>query len=233
MGVTRSAVGIWESPDKKNGPTRSNLTKFAEVMGVPLDWLLNDESTLDDMRGWVSYPDPRGEGFIASGTGALKRHHPRVNAGLPTPMEYARTGYIRIQRLNVEAAAGVGVINDDYPEVLDLIDIAESRVRAFFSRMPAAAELSLIQVRGDSMSPDFEDGDAVIADVGKRQFSGDGVYLFALNGQLLLKRLQMLPDGLRVISTNPRYEPYTIPTDEIEQLRIVGRVGGVLCLRDL
>jgi len=83
------------------------------------------------------------------------------------------------------------------------------------------------------MQPDYEDGDAVLIDTARARFDGDGIYLFTLNGQAMIKRLQMLPNGLCVMSSNPRYQSYTIPAADTETLRIVGRAGASLLLRGL
>jgi len=227
MGVSRAAVGLWESPDKKNGPTRNNLIRFADALGIPFEWLANDESTLEEMTGAVMYKDEDG-GFVYTGNGPLLKTPWR-----PRKSESSREGYLRIARLAVEASAGGGVENNDYPEVIDHIDIAEARARAFFGRFPRESEVAVVTMRGDSMEPDYLDGDAVLIDTTRNRYDSDGVYLFTLNGSALLKRLQMKPDGIRVISTNSRYEPYTIPKADIEGLRIIGRVAASLLLRGL
>jgi len=152
---------------------------------------------------------------------------------LPASRSSRRSGYVRVSRLAVEASAGAGVQNDDFPEVLDSLDIAEWRIRALFGRVPRQGELAVVQVRGDSMQPDYEDGDAVLIDTARARFDGDGIYLFTLNGQAMIKRLQMLPNGLHVMSSNPRYQSYTIPPTDTETLRIVGRAGASLLLRGL
>jgi phage repressor protein C with HTH and peptisase S24 domain len=46
----------------------------------------------------------------------------------------------------------------------------------------------------------------------------------SLNGELLVKRLQARPGLVILLSANPKYAPVTLQGDEIETLRIIGRV---------
>ena len=62
-------------------------------------------------------------------------------------------------------------------------------------------------------------------------FDGDGLYLINLHGQTYVKRLQVLRDGLHVISTNKRYLSEVVPPNEADQLHIGGRVLGLALMR--
>ncbi|MNC68601.1 Peptidase S24-like protein [compost metagenome] len=53
----------------------------------------------------------------------------------------------------------------------------------------------------------------------------DAIYVFSLDGDLFVKRLQRLTDGaLRMISDNPLYPPVLIEGAALEMLQIHGRV---------
>lgn len=49
--VSRGAVALWEAaePEHRTKPTIENLVKVAEATSVPLEWLMNDASKLDDV----------------------------------------------------------------------------------------------------------------------------------------------------------------------------------------
>ena len=57
-GVSRVAVGHWESPDphRRTRPSIESLQKFASITGAPLDWLIDDNSALE--AHWGLPPDP-------------------------------------------------------------------------------------------------------------------------------------------------------------------------------
>src|SRR5690606_3095730 len=97
--------------------------------------------------------------------------------------------------------------------------------------VPEKDRVKLVTVRGDSMYPDIKNGDVVMVDVCRNFFEGDGIYLINLSGYTLVKRLQMLHDGLHIISTNTKYRSQVIAADEIESIHVAGRVLGAALLR--
>lgn len=58
------------------------------------------------------------------------------------------------------------------------------------------------------------------------QFTGDGVYVFRFDGQLMVKRLQFTKHGLVVVSDNPTYEPWELSKEEIcsNDFEVIGEV---------
>src|SRR5690606_31880788 len=110
-------------------------------------------------------------------------------------------GYVRFRVMEGEASGGYGAVNEDFPEVVQEMDVAEWQVRSQIGFVPEKDRVKLVTVRGDSMYPDIKNGDVVMVDTGRNFFEGDGIYLINLNGYTLVKRLQMLSDGLHIIST--------------------------------
>ena len=91
-------------------------------------------------------------------------------------------------------------------------------------RYPKDAAFAGAQVVGDSMEPTLHDGEPVVY---VRDFiQGDGIYVLAVNGELLVKRLQF--DGifnkLHIISDNTRYRSVEIPMEGLDNVRILGKV---------
>lgn len=56
--VTRGAVALWEAvdPEHRTTPTTDHLVAFSKKAGVPLEWLMNDASQLDQL--WALYGVP-------------------------------------------------------------------------------------------------------------------------------------------------------------------------------
>lgn len=50
-GVSRGAVALWEAadPEHRTKPTTDHLIEVAKATGVPLEWLLNDASDINDI----------------------------------------------------------------------------------------------------------------------------------------------------------------------------------------
>ncbi|WP_303638788.1 S24 family peptidase [Stenotrophomonas tuberculopleuritidis] len=140
-------------------------------------------------------------------------------------------GYVRFHMMEGQASGGGGVVNQDFPAVLREVDIAEWQVRSQIGFLPEEGRIQLITVHGDSMYPDIRTGDVMMVDTARNYFDGDGVYLINLNGYTMVKRLQMLPNGLHIVSTNTKYQSAVLPTDEIDTLHVAGRVVGGAIMR--
>lgn len=89
----------------------------------------------------------------------------------------------------------------------------------------AISRLSAMAARGDSMAPEISDGDLLLVDNSERAVTADGIYVFRMNDELAVKRLQRLADGeIAVKSSNERYDDYAIDAAKADTLQIVGRV---------
>ncbi|MDE4537694.1 peptidase [Pseudomonas sp. ITEM 17296] len=85
--------------------------------------------------------------------------------------------------------------------------------------------LAIISGNGDSMTGTFADGDALLVDRGITEVKTDAIYVFTLDGDLYIKRLQRLTGGqLRMISDNSIYPPITIDLSMIDRMHIQARV---------
>lgn len=83
--------------------------------------------------------------------------------------------------------------------------------------------LTVLQVRGDSMANTLKDGDIVLVDVSARTVEDDKIYLIQDSGNLLIRRLQLEVGGrLRALSDNPAHREFTVPAAELE---ILGRIA--------
>ncbi|MDZ5815021.1 helix-turn-helix transcriptional regulator [Stenotrophomonas maltophilia] len=184
--------------------TSTKLRVIASALGVSLTWLETGKGTQHGLA------EPQAEYVAASEIPA---------------------GYVRFRMMDAQAAGGVGVVNQDYPAVLREVDIAEWQVRSQIGFIPDEGRVQLITVRGDSMHPDVKNGDVVMVDTARGFFDGDGVYLINLNGYTMVKRLQMLPNGLHIVSTNPKYQNAVLPPDEIDTLHVAGRIVGAALMR--
>ena len=86
--------------------------------------------------------------------------------------------------------------------------------------------LTAAEVKGDSMiEANIYPGDIVIFARGR--IEGDGIYVLALAGDVLVKRLQFdaLSNELEIISMNRNYKPRIVSADA-DGLRILGKVVG-------
>ena len=141
--------------------------------------------------------------------------------GRPTPATPAAGAPIAVPRLTAEASAGPGAFAGD------------ERARSHLSFDPSwlrrltgdVRRLSMITVRGDSMSPTLKDGDEILVDEGDAAMRlRDGVYVLRMDDALLVKRLALNPArrSMMVCSDNPAYLNW--PDCDPADFDIVGRV---------
>lgn len=129
-------------------------------------------------------------------------------------------GVVRIPIVEIEASAGPGLRTAVRPQVVDHLPMPEWLAR----QLGDVSSLQVVTARGDSGSPEINDGDLVMLDTSKL-YRGEALYVIVLDGDLAIKRLQRQAGGMRVLSRNPDYPPMEIPAGEVDdRLRVLGRV---------
>lgn len=133
------------------------------------------------------------------------------------PAKRALSDYIDVPRLAIGASAGPGaLLNGEDP-----FDAFKFSRRWLEEQGLEGAELSAIQVEGDSMEPLLNDGDEILVDRSQRPFR-DGVHVVRLGDTLMVKRVASAGGGrFALLSQNLAYPPVNV---EAEELEIIGRV---------
>jgi phage repressor protein C with HTH and peptisase S24 domain len=85
----------------------------------------------------------------------------------------------------------------------------------------------LMQVIGDSMEPSIREGDYVLIDQSKQEIYSGGTYALGLEDTIMVKQLDKRPNELVILSTNPRYSSIVLSGDELDTVRLIGRVVGI------
>ena len=132
--------------------------------------------------------------------------------------------WVDVPRLSLEASAGPGAVGAaEMP-----FDTFRFSRRWLREQGLDPAMLSAIRVLGDSMDPLLRDRDEILVDRSPRPFR-EGVHVVRLGEALHVKLLQAVPpDHLRLVSSNPAYNPVEVAMADVD---IVGRVvwkGGRL-----
>lgn len=136
-----------------------------------------------------------------------------------------REGEIDIPHYDVQAAMGHGqVLPSDYIETIRHVTVSLEFLRAQSVSCTKPDNLCMITGFGESMNKTFTSGDPLIIDKGVTSVVTDGVYLFTMSGALFVKRLQVLPNGIRVISDNEAFPPYEVIGNDLKNLVIHARV---------
>ena len=115
---------------------------------------------------------------------------------------------------SVPAGVPIEVIQDiiDYKE----IDAATAAKGEYFA----------LQVKGSSMEPRICEGDIVIVRKQDDVESGEIAIVMVNGDNATIKRLLKYEDGIRLMPTNPAYEPLYFTNDEIleKPVKVIGKV---------
>jgi len=154
--------------------------------------------------------------WLATGEGPMQGEHPVVTASAAPP------GYVLLPLVEARAAAGNhGGLRSD--QIVDFIAFSESFLKQTLRRSPQ--NLALLTASGDSMDPTIRDGDLLLVDTSARSIEGSRIYVLAIGGALMVKRIQLRLDGSVVVkSDNAVYEPEVLAADQTSTLNILGQV---------
>jgi hypothetical protein len=89
----------------------------------------------------------------------------------------------------------------------------------------SAANLSVVRVEGDSMTPTLNAGDDILVDLGDgAERLRDGIYVLRIDDALVVKRIALNPVGRRITvqSDNPAYADW--PDCRLDDIKPIGRV---------
>ena len=131
---------------------------------------------------------------------------------------------LRVDLLDAELAAhSSGIINAEYPDVISSIFFTHEGVKRILGRTTTDG-VYMFKVPTDSMAPTITQNDIVFIDTNVKEYIGEGVYSFDLNGETYIKRLQRLPTGvIMALSDNPLYHPFEITEELFDTAKIIGK----------
>lgn len=94
------------------------------------------------------------------------------------------------------------------------------------SAMASQGEFFALSIKGDSMEPKISEGDIVIV---RQQTSVDDgeLAVVLINGNdATVKKFYKTDNGIKLISTNPKYDPFFFTPEEVDSLpvQVIGKV---------
>lgn len=133
-----------------------------------------------------------------------------------------------VQVLDIELSAGFGC-NGDSEAILETIPIPE-RLLEEFKVSPQNARI--VTVRGDSMETTLRNGEKVVVDISDKRLSSDSIFAFMFDDDLKVKRFVKQFDANWLIKSDnnmdPAYRDQVISPHNLDQLRVIGRIAGIL-----
>ena len=144
-----------------------------------------------------------------------------------TPPQLPGAPLAAVPEMAVEASAGPGALNRENAAEAARWYLPEAMLR--HEGRAAPENLRILGAMGDSMEPVIGEGDRIVVDISRREpATGEMVVLWDGAG-LVVKRVEVLPGSeppaLRLLSSNPSYEPYTCLAGDAN---IVGKVVWIV-----
>jgi phage repressor protein C with HTH and peptisase S24 domain len=84
----------------------------------------------------------------------------------------------------------------------------------------------ILPAQGDSMEPTIMNGAPMLVDTSKREVRNGFIYVFDIAGDLMVKRIERLPDGtINLLSDNSsKYPSRNLDRESVAQMTVIGRV---------
>ena len=183
LDIKSNAISTWKARGKV---PLVQLEKFCELHNINPTWLKNGIGNLHLETGEKEYT-------------ALMVSEPSS--------KYK----IKIDQLEISAIAGLcGFNNSDFPDVVRSIWFSPQGLMEIVGIRDTVGGY-LITVPTDSLSPTINKGDIAFVDTKINSYNGEGIYVFDIDGETYIKRLQRIPGGImRALSDNPLYPPFDI-----------------------
>ncbi len=160
---------------------------------------------------------PKSWGLSLAAKFGLNPEWLRTGAGPVHQHEQGRT--VLVPKVAARACAGGGSL-----ELGDAVVDELPFERSWLARKGNPARMVAMDVVGDSMSPEIEPGDTILIDRSQDRVSDNRLYVIGLGETIQVKRVQVRPGLVILFSTNQRYSPVTLQGDEMDTLRVIGRV---------
>ena len=128
-----------------------------------------------------------------------------------------------VDHIHINPSCGKGTV------VLDDADITPIKLGTAMlqsvMKISHPQNLKTFRASGDSMETIIEDGDMLLVDTGRTDFSNGGIFLLTINNDWFVKRLRKRLSGeLDVISDNEKYPVETFKPDDNIEIVVKGRV---------
>lgn len=212
LGVTPAAIGNYENG--VSSPKEEILYKIFDALNVEPNYLWQDEMKNSSVRFEVSYLerdhikkyralDEHGKDMVET---VLSKEYERC-ASMLTGEDNITVAPLQLSEQT--AAAGSGTYLG--PEAFRTIYVRADS--------PAAQAAFAVPVSGDSMEPQFQDGDILLVDKTPAEIGETGV--FTLQGHGYVKQL----GKGELISLNPQYAPIAMDDSIICNGRVIGKLN--------
>ena len=193
------------------GVHRSAVTQAKRKNGVPKAWVLAVSRRTGADPDWLEFGRQRPG--VAGGACRAQVD------GRARPDVADSAAFAAVPKVRARLSAGGGSFETG-GDVEQFYPFRQDWLRA----KGQPARMVLMDVVGNSMEPEIRHGDMVLIDQGQIAVVAHGVYAVGLEDTVLVKRVEKRPGQLVLLSDNRDYAPIVLAGDELDALRVIGRV---------
>ncbi|WP_045214712.1 LexA family transcriptional regulator [Desulfonatronovibrio magnus] len=124
-----------------------------------------------------------------------------------------------VPKVSAKACAGAGSL-EIQDNIVDEIPFSLQ----WISQKGSPRHMVLMDIVGESMSPELEEGDAILVDQSQQSIINRNLYVVGLDDTIQVKRVQTSTGLVVLLSSNRNFMPITLQGDELDNLRVIGRV---------
>ncbi len=132
--------------------------------------------------------------------------------------------YVYIPFYDIQASAGIGLFTEGATAPTKHLAF---RKRWITEKGLQANKLIALHTQGDSMEPTIKDGAIIIINTNETKVTDGKLHVIRIEDELYIKRVQRIPQGIRLISDNKKmYDPLDVKWEDYtpEQLQICGQL---------
>ena len=214
FGVAPPSVQGWVKTGRIDKSKLMELMDYFSDVAKPAHWGLSDR-----ISEFLSASNPTGSYVDGD---EMESNVIAINSRRKSP----DISFVTIPHFDVSASMGPGCAPPEHTvEVIRDITVHVDWLKSQGLNFSKLENLAIIDGDGDSMEGTFRNGDALLVDRGITDVRTDAIYVFTLDGDLFIKRLQRMTGGsLRMISDNLIYPAIVIEGAQLERVHIQARV---------
>jgi phage repressor protein C with HTH and peptisase S24 domain len=130
--------------------------------------------------------------------------------------------FLQIPKIKARLSAGGGSFETE-PEIKEFYSFRKD----WLSKKGKARDMVLMDIFGNSMEPELKEGDTVLIDQSQQAILAGAIYAVGLADTIVVKRLEKRPNKLVLLSENRTYPMISFEGEEMNSIRIIGKVVWV------
>ncbi len=132
---------------------------------------------------------------------------------------HAAEEHMPVPKVKAKLCAGGGSLD------VDAVPTEEHLFHSQWLRRKGSPQhMVLMDVIGDSMEPEIHAGDTVLVDQSYTRLHNGAIFAVGVDDAIMIKRVEKTLAGLTLHSDNPAYSAITLQGDELDTVRILGKI---------